>query len=104
MGSLDLKTGVAVVVNRLLAPIRKEFEQEELRRTADAAYPSAEKKPLVVKEKKQGKKPAGDATLNGTNADDNSVVHEKKPKVKQQQQKSKQQTGTKENEKGDQFE
>ncbi|GAV07084.1 hypothetical protein RvY_16965 [Ramazzottius varieornatus] len=97
MVSADLKSGVAAVVNRLLAPIRKEFEQEELRRTAEAAYPSAEKKPAVVKEKKQGKKPVSDAIVNGS--EDSPVVYEKKPKVKQQQKGK--QNGTKENEKGD---
>ncbi|RKP05734.1 Aminoacyl-trna synthetase cytokine [Thamnocephalis sphaerospora] len=49
----DLKKSVVAALNALLAPIRESFDNEEMRKLIDDAYPAPQK---VVKQKKEKKK------------------------------------------------
>lgn len=44
----DLKNAVEIYINRLLDPIRKEFEMPKLKSLANKAYPSAQKQSNVT--------------------------------------------------------
>jgi len=67
---MDLKKGVEKALNRLLDPIRKDFEQdEEFKKVAELAYPT-EVKPKKKKEKKigtgyKGKKTTTEGAVDG---------------------------------------
>lgn len=48
MHPADLKAAVEVQINRLLAPIIKEFETPDLKKLAEKAYPQPGKQSIVV--------------------------------------------------------
>lgn len=52
----DLKAGVIAAINELLDPIRKVFEDPEMMKLSELAYPPEKPKQKFVKEKKQKKK------------------------------------------------
>eukprot|EP00823_Brevimastigomonas_motovehiculus_P003130 TRINITY_DN1870_c0_g1_i1.p1 TRINITY_DN1870_c0_g1~~TRINITY_DN1870_c0_g1_i1.p1 ORF type:complete len:459 (-),score=161.72 TRINITY_DN1870_c0_g1_i1:97-1473(-) len=104
---LDLKTGVAAFVNRLIEPIRKKFAADpKLMEIVKLAYPEEkeEKKVAAKKEKKdkqtdkpkdkeeETKKEADDKKEKKEKAQQQQQQHKKKEKVKQQQPKKKEET------------
>ncbi|CAF0867246.1 unnamed protein product [Rotaria sordida] len=64
----DLKNGVEIYLNRLLEPIRKEFESEDMQKLTLNAYPP----PVPVQQKK--KKPSGQKGQRPTTTDVSELV------------------------------